>query len=682
MPHAMLKLLPGVNQNMTPTLNQVGVSTSQLIRFMPDGRGGALVQKLGGWVKFFSSTITSIVRNLWAWADINNNLWLAVGAESQLAVISGSVLYDITPRSATDNVAVSATTTINTNLVTITDAGSNITSYDTVFIKTQISVGGLILFGLYPCEQVGANTYNIYTYNLLGQPALATASIMTGGAVPGFTTVSGSSIVTVTLVAHGFKVGDDFAALVSTTVGGVVIFGNYTIVTVPTADTFTIQAALAATSSAGPSYMNGGNARYLYYIGIGPLPLGTGFGVGGFGVGGFGSGTAISANPGTAVGPVTDWTLDNFGSLLIANYPNGPIFSWDPTISQPVATILSAGPSVNHGAFVAMPQRQIIAWGSTFNGIQDPLLLRWCDIEDPGQWIALVTNQAGSFRIPRGSKIVQCLQGPQQGLVWTDLGIWSMQYIGQPFVYSFQEIGNGCGLIGPKAAASVNGVVYWMSQSQFFMLAGDGVQPISCPIWDVIFQDLDTSNTDKIRIAPNSRFNEISWYYPTTTTGEVQKYVKYNTVLGVWDYGTLQRTAWINQSVFGPPIGAKGAGYIYQHEEGYDDDTAPMLPSFQTGYAALSEADVKSFIDQVWPDMKWGTFGGTQNASVQLTFYVADYPGDTPTAYGPYTLTQATQFITPRFRARLLAIEVSGMDAGTFWRMGATRYRYQPDGKF
>jgi len=678
----MLKLLPGVNQNMTPTLNQVGVSTSQLIRFMPDGRGGALVQKLGGWVKFFSSTITSIVRNLWAWADINNNLWLAVGAESQLAVISGSVLYDITPRSATDNVAVSATTTINTNLVTITDAGSNITSYDTVFIKTQISVGGLILFGLYPCEQVGANTYNIYTYNLLGQPALATASIMTGGAVPGFTTVSGSSIVTVTLVAHGFKVGDDFAALVSTTVGGVVIFGNYTIVTVPTADTFTIQAALAATSSAGPSYMNGGNARYLYYIGIGPLPLGTGFGVGGFGVGGFGSGTAISANPGTAVGPVTDWTLDNFGSLLIANYPNGPIFSWDPTISQPVATILSAGPSVNHGAFVAMPQRQIIAWGSTFNGIQDPLLLRWCDIEDPGQWIALVTNQAGSFRIPRGSKIVQCLQGPQQGLVWTDLGIWSMQYIGQPFVYSFQEIGNGCGLIGPKAAASVNGVVYWMSQSQFFMLAGDGVQPISCPIWDVIFQDLDTSNTDKIRIAPNSRFNEISWYYPTTTTGEVQKYVKYNTVLGVWDYGTLQRTAWINQSVFGPPIGAKGAGYIYQHEEGYDDDTAPMLPSFQTGYAALSEADVKSFIDQVWPDMKWGTFGGTQNASVQLTFYVADYPGDTPTAYGPYTLTQATQFITPRFRARLLAIEVSGMDAGTFWRMGATRYRYQPDGKF
>ena len=160
-------------------------------------------------------------------------------------------------------------------------------------------------------------------------------------------------------------------------------------------------------------------------------------------------------------------------------------------------------------------------------------------------------------RLPKGSKIVSCIQGPQQGIVWSDLGAWAMQYVGPPYVYQFNEIGNGCGLISRKAAASMNGIVYWMGQSQFFRLGGSGVETIRCPIWDVIFQDLDTDNLDKIRIAPNSRFGEISWFYPTKSNGgEINAYVKYNIALDAWDFGTLTRTAWINESVLGPPIGA------------------------------------------------------------------------------------------------------------------------------
>jgi hypothetical protein len=331
-----------------------------------------------------------------------------------------------------------------------------------------------------------------------------------------------------------------------------------------------------------------------------------------------------------------------------------------------------------------MPQRQIIAWGSTFTGIPDPLLIRWCDIQNYSQWIAQSTNQAGSYRITKGSRIVGCIQGPQQGLVWTDLSVWAMQYTGQPYIYGFNEIATGCGMIGRKAAGSFNGVVYWMGQSQFFMLSGSGVQPIPCSIWDVIFQQIDMTNVNKIRIAVNSRFNEVAWYYPTTSSnGEVSAYVKYNTVLQQWDYGSLGRSAWINESIFGPPIGADPASLnIYQHETSTDADGAAMNSFFQTGYFVINEADNKSFIDQVWPDAKWGYYNGTQSATLNLSFYADDYAGQTPVQYGPFALTQATTFISPRLRGRLISISVGSNDVGSFWRIGAMRYRYQPDGKY
>jgi hypothetical protein len=179
--------------------------------------------------------------------------------------------------------------------------------------------------------------------------------------------------------------------------------------------------------------------------------------------------------------------------------------------------------------------------------------VRWCDVNNFNNWYDTVVDQSGNFRLPKGSKIVGGIQGPQQGLLWTDLGVWSMQYIGPPDVYSFNELGNGCGLIAQKAAASINGVVYWMSQAQFFSLTSTGVTPIVCPIWDTIFQNLDQTNLRKIRIAPNSLFSEVSWYYPSKQGGgEVDSYVKYNFVMQKWDYGSLARSAWINQSVVGP----------------------------------------------------------------------------------------------------------------------------------
>lgn len=767
MPHANLKLIPGVDQNRTEALNEAAIWESNLIRFVPDRQGQGLPQKLGGWTKFIDAAPwNSTVKALHAWSDNSANRHLAIGtANSVWQSPNQSAANSISPQYYTTDLSVSVATVTGSADVTVTDTGSNISSYDSVYFMTPISVNGIILSGLYSCKRnpaSPASSYILSASNIIGVPTLATAT-GTGGAVPTFTsTVSPSTpTITVTFANHGYSVGSTFSVQVSTTVGGVVIYGDYIVTSVPSASTFTI-AASSAPNAAATVAMNGGNARAIYYIGQQSLPP-VGYGANGYGYFGYGNNVDSSASTGrqytgttvSTIGGVTtvtiptlwvnipvgttvrdtatptantftvtastagtnstftftgtptgttfnvfqwgfvmpnlddpDWSLDNWGEYLIASPHMGEIFFWQPAQNDGHLTVIPNAPLINEGFFVAMPERQIVAYGSTFTGFQDPMLVRWCDIGNFTSWVGTVVNQAGSYRIPKGSKIVGGIQGPQQGLLWTDLGLWSMQYVNLPLVYSFNEIASGCGLVGRKAAGTMSGIVYWMSQSQFFRLSGNGVEPVECPIWDVIFQDIDANYWENVRCAPNSRFGEVSWYYPTIGSGGVPtKYVKYNTLLNQWDYGTLTRTAWIDQSVNGAPIGAGEDYIIYQHESSstdgtlYNAGTEPMNSWFQTGYFSIQEGDLKTFVDQVWPDMKWGLYDQSQNATVTITFYTADYPGDTPKTYS-YTVTQGTQFVTPRLRARLVSIRVESNDLNSFWRLGNIRYRYQPDGKF
>ena len=759
MPHASLKLIPGVDQNRTPALNEAAISESNLIRFVPDRAGQALPQKLGGWTRYYSQPMTAIVRALWAWADTNDNTYLSIGSENGVYTLTEGRLSNRSPQRYTTNPVLSFSTTSGSSEVEIDDVGSNVTSYDSIFLSTHVAIGGLVLFGFYQCETATADTYSIIAKSLLGSPERATSTVTNGGALPVFDTTDGSPSVDVTLANHGLRVGSTFPILIPTTVGGVTLYGNYIVRSVSSSDVFVIAADNSATSTATVT-LNGGKAQITYYIGNVALPPAVGFGDGFYGAGGYGTGVTATGNRSfvttaascvgttatisfgssflipvgsevtvtgitplgyngtwtitastqgatstvsftvpSALGPqtvagelavafwdfgdATDWSLDNWGEYLIANPAGGEIYYWNPTDGGEYASIVPNSPTVNEGCFVAMPERQIIAYGSTFNGIKDPLLVRWCDIGDFTSWIGTVSNQAGSFRIPKGSKIVGALQGPQQGLLWTDIGLWSMQYINLPLVWSFNEIGTGCGLIGRKAATSLNGSVFWMGQSQFFSLTGGGVQTLQCPIWDVVFQEIDMNYATNIRCAANARFGEISWFFPTIGSGGVPaKYVKYNIMLGQWDYGDLTRSAWIDQSVLGAPIGAGGDNVIYQHETSTDADGSAMNSYIQTGYFALGDGDMKTFVDQLWPDMKWGYFEGAESANVRITFYVADYPGQTPSVHGPFNVTVATTYVTPRLRGRLVAIRVESDDVGSFWRLGNIRYRYQPDGKF
>ena len=696
-----LKLIPGVDVIKTPTLNEAALSSTNLVRFMPDRNNLGLVQKLGGWVAYFNSAYSSTIRALKGWADLNAVNHLAVGCTASLNVLTGNNNQNITPQTYTTNTSPNFSTTSGSTTVTVIDSGIVASIYDYVDYVTPVSVGGIVLSGPYLIQSAASTTYTITA------ATAATSTVANGGASYTFSTTSASPVVTAVLNNHGYSVGSQFYVGVATTVGGLTLSGLYIVASVVDANTFTFSAQNTASSTAGPVSINSGNIRSQFYIAVGPQPTSAGFGVGGFGTGGFGVGTAPTATPGTAI-TASDWTLDNFGENLIACPAGGPIYFWSPSGSLQNAQILSGQvPLVNDGIFVAMPQRQVIAWGSSFTLQPDPLLIRWSDVADSTVWIGTATNQAGSYRIPTGSKIVTCIQGPQQGLIWTDLDLWSMQYIGAPLVYGFNKIGSNCGAISRKCVGQMGNTIYWMSQKQFFMNAGQGPQPLPCPVWDVIFQNLKSGNdangipyTQHIRCAPNSQFNEIMWFYPSANgNGENDSYVKFNTVLNQWDFGSLGRSAWIDQSVLGPPIGAGTDNYLYQHEIGNDaasgTTTTAMQSSMQTGFFSIAEGDNIMYVDQIWPDMKWGTYSGNQNATVNMTLYWTNYAGDPTVSTGSYAgapsnlvssatfpMTQSTEYISCRIRARLIAVSISSNDVGTFWRLGGIRYRAAPDGKY
>jgi hypothetical protein len=693
--HATLILRPGVDLNLTPTLNSAGLSESNLIRFIPDPVLGAIPQKLGGWTKYYPSQIGSTIRALWAWEDTDAVTHLSFGSvgasgTAQVGVITNGSIQNVTPQNTVNSTeTLAASSTAGQSRIIITDSTvTGITQYDSVYIPVHIAIGGVVLFGQYQTGIVSNTSYAVTAVDTLGNPLPATAT----SAVPTTAQISvtnGGTTATIVLPKHGYSVGSTYPLLVSTTVGGVTLYGQYYVQSIVDADTFTINTSVAATSTASV-FVNSKKGYYVYNFGVGSVGSGTGFGIGGFGSGGFGTGSTVSPASGSPIA-ATDWSLDNWGETLIVSptssetVPFQPVYQWSPTTGSPKATIIPQAPVISEQVLVAMPQRQLISLGSTFNGVQDPLLIRWCDVGNYNSWIGTPTNQAGSYRLSKGSKIIGGLTAPNQILVWTDVDVWAMTYQGLPYVYGFNEIGTGCGLIGKRAAGILGGITFWMSQSQFFTLSSQGVSPLACPVWDVIFQDLDTANLWKIRCAVNSRFNEVMWFYPTNGSGgEISAYVKFNPAIGTWDYGNLSRTAWIDQSVLGPPIGADGTtNYIYQHETGYDADDQAMQPSLQTGWFSISDGDYQTTVDQVWPDFKYGYFNNAnQNATLQMTFYVADYPTQTPKVFGPYTITKDTQYISPRFRGRLVSIGISSNDIGTFWRLGGVRYRFIGDGRF
>ena len=686
MPMQTVKLAPGFQVEKTPTLNEAAFQSGNRIRFAPSG----LVQKLGGWTRFYPTAIGSTITAMHAWEDLEGALHLAFGATAQLGVITGGVLADITPQATTTNPTVNFSTVNGSPTVTITDVGSNTTIYDVVVIETQVSVGGIVVFGVYPiAKSLSSDQYTITA----ASSATATA---TGGVVPVFTAAAGISEVSVALPNHGYSAASTFPVAVPVSAGGLTLSGFYTVTRVSDANNFVITATTTAASSVVVT-MNGGRARILYYIAPGPNNRGSGYGDYGYGMGGYGLGVLPPLATGTPIS-ATDYTLDNFGGSLVACPANGPIFVWDAQSGLYVAQMIAQAPQVNTGMFVSYAAQIIMAYGASVIGVQDPLLIRWCSSGDYTQWTAAVGNSAGSFRLPRGSKIIGGLQGPLFDIFWTDLEIWSGTYIGQPLIYGFASLAAGCGLAGKFAAGVLLNTVYWLSYTpptaagsavgsgQFYSLpSGGGVAPVECSVWDYIFDQIDIAHIANVRCGVNSVFGEIFWFFPVKGgSGQCSAYVKFTPKFDAWDYGTMDRSAWIDQSVFGPPIGADSTtNLIFQHETSNDADGQALGESFQTGAWSMTDGEDMMIVDLAMPDMKWGKVGAAQTAQVPLSFSYTDYAEGSPVRTSPtYTMSNSgPAFLNPRFRCRLMQMNVGPSSAGSFWRLGGLRVSAQKDGK-
>lgn len=386
------------------------------------------------------------------------------------------------------------------------------------------------------------------------------------------------------------------------------------------------------------------------------------------------------------------WSLDNFGQNLIAIPSGGGVYQWVPDIAFPPVLIAQA-PKVNQGGFVASPQRIIMAYGCS-NGataVGDPLLIRWCDQEDPTDWTASPVNQAGSFRLSRGSRITGGLSCNLGQFLWTDLDVWGVQYLGFPAVFGFNILAANSGLLAQKAVTAVGNTIYWMSDHGFFVLSGSGVQPIPCTVWDKVYLNLDTGNQDKCLAGADQVHNQVWFFYPSKNggSGEIDSYVKYNYMENLWDFGPatpqqanlMARTAWTDQNQPGSPVNVDLNSLMQQNDVGVDADGAAMTGvMFQTGYQDLADGQDILFVDQLIPDWVW-LLSTSPTPSLEMSLYFRNWPGDTPTVAGPYTVTPTTQYITLRTRARELSIAVRCDGLGSWFRMGTNRLRAARDGR-
>lgn len=680
---------PGIDVIKTPVLNSGGWSYSNCIRFR-DG----LPEKNGGWARLIEDPVIGTSRGMWIWSDLSGVPYLAAGTEQRLQVLVGGILYDITPLDETTDVTVDFSTVINTPTITIVDGSHDPSVGDWVRVNVPVAVGGLIIQGLYQVQTAASPSYTITA------ASNATSTVNNGGAVPLYSTTNLSPTVRVTLVNHGYTAAETWINQVATTIATIVLpaYTGWTITTIVDADNFEFTALTNANATTTGSE-NAGDAQLQYLVPTGNVSATL---LAGFGVDLYSAGLYGISNAGPTYSTIRQWFLNNWGEDLIGNYPASPIFVWVPPVSIyggnealaingtnfPGAT---SPPQTVNVSFVAMPQRIMMALGCdpSGGGSQDPNLVRWSNIDDFTDWVATATNQAGSFRIPTGSRIVGGLTGPTFGAIWTDRDMYVFNYIGFPLVFGFNRIAGGTPLLAGRCCAQARSIIYWASSNGIYSFDGSTVALVPCPVWDVMWRNLNRVQIDKCHLAVNSWFQELTLYFPAAVdpttgeeaSGEIDSYIRWNWRDNLWDYGAvgtlMTRTTWSDASELGPPIGIDTASLIQQHELAYDADGSPMGEFIQSGFFSDLNGWLFSQIDQVIADFK---FEGDE-PHVHYWIITINYPTDTPVTWGPFLHSQlAEAFDTVNAADRMAAIRIGMSSVGGWWRLGNFRYNITPDG--
>jgi hypothetical protein len=698
MPFAEINLVPSVNVETTEADNPSGVQESNFIRWK-----AALPEKRGGCTLYIDQQLDGVPNDIQPWANLNDDKYVAVSTNKYVYAYDevNANLEEISPRyQDSPKVVPKISTTKGSTEVKITDPNiRSISTYDSVTFNVPVSIGGLFLFNTYKIQSSGGSLFYIDA----GYAATETSS---DPVVPEFVVTAGSSTILVNFPTRfqsgSLEVNTPIGFSIPTVVGGITIEGQYIISQINYSASSQIPQSFSFVDNQIPTTsakvkMNNGYLSFRYWKVYGPAQQGSGYGQWSYGQFGYGVGKPLPIVQGD-VYSAGNWYLDNRGSNLFASAVGGPIFYWNKALGYQNLAILNNAPIRSNGMFVSMPQGNIMAWGCSdaINPLQDPMYIRWSDSTNPDNWSVdpTIESNAGFYNVPTGSKIVRGIQGPTQQFWFTDIDVYVAQYTANPNqIYQFNKIGNGCGLLAPKAVGVLNNSVYWMSQRQFFVAPSGGApQPIPCSVWDFIFQNMDPTKTEEVVCGPNSMFNEVNWFFPTKDSNYPNAYVCFNTQYNEWDYGYLNRNAWYDQSIVGEPVAADINGWVYKHETAYSlavgRETVAIPAYLKTGYFSLQGGQDLSFVDWFLPDMKWKEFAGNTSASLDITFYVTDYAGQEPRIVGPYKFNKDTPFICPRFRGRFVALKIENHQdsilpekLNTFWRLGSMRYRFAISGR-
>jgi len=627
MPYSKYILKPGINREGTDYSNEGGWFDANLIRF----RKG-LPEKIGGWQKITSNYVLGIARALHGWVNLNTTKFLGIGTTWKYYVESGNVFNDITPIRAT------------------TSAG------DVTFAKVA------------------------------NDDATITVSDTAHGAVQNdFVTFSGAASLGGNIVAN-------------------VLNQEYQIATIVNDNSYTIEAkdtdgdtVLANSSDSG----NGGSSTvgvYQINVGLDDYVPGSGWGASSWGSGGFGSTSALSET-----NQLRLWSHDNFGEDLIINSRAGGVYYWDQSSglsTRAVALSSLSGanlpPTKVLQVLVSDIDRHVICLGAdplndsgtARTGSIDPMFICWSDQENATQWEPTLSNTAGSFRLSAGSSIVGGLRARQETLVWTDMSLYSMTFIGSPYVFSTNLVNEGVGLIGPKASINAPNGVFWMDLKGFYFYNGS-VSALPSSVHDYVFSDINLVQSYKVFGFLNKAFDEIGWFYCSGSSTEIDRYVLYNYVEQTWSIGQLARHSWLDEGVEDYPraTGTDTYNYLYKHETGNDADGSPMDNVYiESSSLDIQEGDYFTFVNRIIPDIK---FTGTNSvAAMNIVLKKRNWPAESLSTASTTSVTSSTTNINTRARARQVVLRFEsdddnseGLREGLGFRVGATRMEIRPNGK-
>ena len=521
------------------------------------------------------------------------------------------------------------------------------------------------------------------------------------GVTSAFTTTNGSADVTVNINGHGANEGDIVTFSGTTSLSGTSFTAadydrSFEIKSITNTNAFVIEQD--ATESTGSS--TSGTTDASFDINIAPAFSTFGYGWGTSTWNTETWGTARSTSSVTLDG--RDWSLDNFGELLIATVLDGSTYQWSPTTDGLTgkASLVTNAPTTSKFSLVSTPDRHLVLFGTEktigTGSSQDPLLLRFSNQEDINTYQPDATNTAGSLRIQDGSTIVGADKARGQILVWTDTSLHGMQFIGPPFTFGLNQLGRNCGLLGQHAAVVVRDVAYWMGQNAFFAFDGT-VKKLPCTVDDFVFESLDLTQTDQIFAGVNTEFAEIIWFYVTNPNNDpqpqVNKCVVYNYLEQSWSIGTLNRTSWVDRGVFQFPLATEyftdttanatptviglsnGVSKHYKQEFGTDADGAAMKAYIQSGDFNIDEGGEQMMrIARIIPDFR------DQSGDLDITWSFKNYPYGNVVSQTALTVATTDTKKDMRGRGRQANFKITSNTSGGNFKMGTFTMDVYPDG--